>query len=458
MGQFDPYRLTDWHRDHGAVLVDPNRSLPIGKTRKVSSVEATLIHVDDSGTVVYGKEVELQSIQGCPLELPEEVEPLLGVRRLTGWLIYTTDKKYRNHDLVVTEFPARNLYFQSKLRLSSHHKKSEIVKAFQRAIEKTGLTDPIRAISEGLSSLSFQPFESHTGVASAWLIEPKRIEELSITQRTRGRKIGSEETIQSSLRGNFKPEKAEWSLGICEDIDRCIEFLQIDEEKNRLFERTANGDLFKHYRANPDRDQVMPNKDKHYQIKSDQVMHYQEYASPPQSGPVYRLMTAIAADLREQVFRAAIMTALAGIDESMYPVGSKGRTRPVIQQVKLLYHQIMYALVKRCYQSNPVKRSSEDPSSPAFEILLEELEELSEELRPCGRDAVMAGLEKTASGTDSADETLARLILAAPKEWALSVKLVAWLRRHQTQFSNSVQTMIGERLRAQEKGATAFSS
>lgn len=56
--------------------------------KKVSSVEATLIHVDDNGTVVYGEEVKLDSIQGCRLELPEEIEQLLGVKNdALVWLV-----------------------------------------------------------------------------------------------------------------------------------------------------------------------------------------------------------------------------------------------------------------------------------------------------------------------------------------------------------------------------------
>src|SRR5689334_20422632 len=107
MGRFDPSRLADWHRDQGPALVDPDRSVLIGRHRKIESVDATLIHTDEKGRVVYGKEVELQSIKGCPLELPAEVEKMLGIRLLTGWLIFTEAMKYQNYYLMVTEFPTR---------------------------------------------------------------------------------------------------------------------------------------------------------------------------------------------------------------------------------------------------------------------------------------------------------------------------------------------------------------
>ena len=433
MGRFNPYLLTDWHRDHGAALVDPNRSLPIARYRKVSSVEATLVHVDNNATVVYGEEVKLDSIQNCPLELPAEVELLLGVRRLTGWLVYKEGRTYQNHDLVVTEFPATNLYFQGRLLPSIHRKKSQIVEEFRKALEKNGLTDPIRAISQGFSSLSFQPFESRNNVVSAWLIEPRRIEELSVTQRTRGSQIGPDETVKSSLRGNLDPEKAEWSLGICREIDRCIGLLEINEEKDRLFEQTENGDLFKNYPVG-------------------------EKGRRPGSGPIYQLMRAIAVALRKDVYQTAIMTALGGIDESLYPSSPNGSPKPVMKQVKLLYHRLMYALVKRCDISDPVLGLSDMPSfgavpsSAALRTLREKLEELREKIRPLGRDIFMAGLEKTVSegdDTHKADETLAHLILAAPKEWSLPAKLVSWLRSYQPQFSKTVQAMIDERLRAQ---------
>lgn len=423
MGRFNPYLLTHWHRDHGAALVDPDRSVPIGRKSRVSSVEATLIEEDSSGTLVYGPEVKLDSIQSCPLELPAEVEPLLGVRRLMGWLIYTDNKAYRNHHLVVTEVPAQNLYFHGKLQPSSHHKKSDIVKAFRKAIQKNDQTDPIRVIAEGLSSLSFQPFESRPGFVSAWLIEPRRIEELAITQRSRRGAIGPDETIRSCLRGSFETDKGLWSLGICKDLDRCSKLLDSDEEKIRLFERTENGDLFKNYR------------DSHSSGR----------------GPVYRLMRTMAAALREDVFRAAVMTALAGLDENVYPADSQDSARPVIKQVKLLYHQFMYALVKRCAlspeilpQGGAVAIASSEPAK----LLRERLEGMSEEIRLLGQDRYMAGMEKTASETNSSDETLAHLILAVPKEWPLSASLVSWLRCYQKAFSKDIQTLIDERLRA----------
>jgi hypothetical protein len=438
MGRFNPYQLTDWHRDHGAALVDPNRSVPIGRHRKVSTVQATLVHIDNA-TVVYGDEVKLNSIQGCPMELPEEVGEMFGVKRLTGWLIFTDDKKYRNHDLIVTEFPARNLYFESKLRPPSHHKKSEVVKAFRKALEKTGLTDPVQAIAKGLSTLSFQPFETNPEFASAWLIEPKRIEELAITQRSRKSKIRSEgirrdkiiseETMNSPLRGNFDPEKAEWSLGICKDINLCRERLERNEEEERLLEKTEHGELFENYR-----DSKLPGK-----------------------GPVFRFLRAIAVDVRRHVFNSAVMTALAGIDESIYPDDSKDSPRPVMKQVKLLYHQFMYALVKRCDLSALVVRTIEIPtfgampSSEAVQIEREKMEEMGETLRPLGRDVVVSRMEETVDETDGPDEILARLILSVPEEWGLSKKIMSWLHNHQQHFSKSIQDMIDERLLVQEK-------
>ncbi len=411
MGRLNLSELPEWERDHGLSIIDPDISLPIGRRKAIDRQDATLVHVDEkSFRVVYGPEVKLYLLEGT-LPLPPKLRSsVAAVKSLLGYLAFTDKTEYRKHTVVVAALPAsQNWHLKGRLERAAHRMKDQIVERIRKLLQEQEPGDPIDALQEAISRLPFQPFETRTNWISTWLIAPQSVEDLAITQRRgRGQKTLAEEYIPARRKQDLG--QPEWGFGLCKDIERCIDVLRIDPQIKKLLLQTEDGELFLNYRN----------------------------TGSGGRGPVARWLKAIAVDCKQHVLDAAIMTALAGIDESIYAGCSPGKPRFVARQVEIYYREIMYNLVRRLPMDvdvTPPQKSNDwpdkEPAAPSVGLSTvdERVELLRAAFRRLDKITVFSKLEQGITNGENSDDELAFSIVAIPPDWQLTQPLREWLRK-----------------------------